>query len=103
MWAVADPNTGLGAYDTNNGCGSSGLCDTLIGLGLVWGLDGWAQGGGTSLSSPLVASVYALAGNTGSITYGSYPYGHAGSLFDVTCGSNGTCLPTYLLCTARTG
>ena len=32
------------------------------------GLDGWAQVGGTSLSSPLIASVYALAGNTGAIT-----------------------------------
>ncbi len=100
--AVADPNTGLGVYDTYNSCGSSNLCDVLIGLGLAQGLDGWAQVGGTSLSSPLIASVYALAGNTGAITYGSYPYSHASSLFDVTSGSNGLCLPLYL-CTAGPG
>ena len=66
------------------------------------GLDGWAQVGGTSLSSPLTASVYALAGNTGSLTYGSYPYSDTSSLFDVTSGSNGSCSPPYL-CTAGPG
>ena len=60
-------------FDTYNGCGSSSLCELLIQLGLVQGQDGWAQVGGTSLSSPLIASVYALAGNSGSVTYGSYP------------------------------
>jgi hypothetical protein len=58
--------------------------------------------GGTSLSSPLIASVYALAGNTASITYGSYPYSHTSSLFDVTSGSNGSCGGLYL-CTAGAG
>jgi subtilase family serine protease len=100
--AVADPNTGLGVYDTYNSCGSSSLCDLLISLGLVQGLDGWAQVGGTSLSSPLIASAYALAGNTASVTYGSYPYSHAASLFDVTSGSNGSCGGSYL-CTAVAG
>lgn len=98
--ADADPNTGLGVYDTYNQCGSSSFCDLLIELGIVQGLDGWAQVGGTSLSSPLVASVYALAGNT--VTYGGFPYGHTASLFDVTSGSNGTCSPAYL-CTAGPG
>jgi subtilase family serine protease len=97
--ADADPNTGLGVYDTYNSCGSSGLCDVLIQLGLAQGLDGWAQVGGTSLSSPLIASVYALAGNASSVAYGSYSYSHSSSLFDVTSGSDGTCAPTYL-CTA---
>jgi subtilase family serine protease len=100
--ADADPNTGLGVYDTYNGCGSNFLCDLLIQLGLVSGLDGWAQVGGTSLSSPLIASVYALAGNTGSLGFGSYPYSHTAGLFDVTSGSNGSCSPPYL-CTAQTG
>jgi subtilase family serine protease len=94
--AVGDPNTGLGVYDTYNSCGASGLCDLFIQLGLAQGLDGWAQVGGTSLSSPLIASVYALAGNASSVVYGSYSYGHASSLFDVTTGSDGTCAPTYL-------
>jgi subtilase family serine protease len=100
--ADADPNSGLGVYDTYNSCGSSSLCDFLIGLGVVQGLDGWAQVGGTSLSSPLIASVYTLAGNTSAITYGSYPYAHTSSLFDVTSGSNGSCGGSYL-CTAGSG
>ena len=72
--ADADPNSGLGVYDTYNSCGSSSFCDYLIEVGAVQGLDGWAQVGGTSLSSPLTASVYTLAGNTSSVVYGSYPY-----------------------------
>jgi subtilase family serine protease len=100
--ADADPNSGLGVYDTYNNCGSSSACDTLIEEGVAQGLDGWAQVGGTSLSSPLIASVYALAGNTASITYGSYPYSHTSSLFDVTSGSNGSCGGSYL-CTAKAG
>jgi subtilase family serine protease len=100
--ADADPNSGLGVYDTYNSCGSSSSCDSLIEAGLVQGLDGWAQVGGTSLSSPLTASVYALAGNTASVVMGSYPYSHTSSLFDVTSGSNGSCSGSYL-CTAQAG
>ena len=51
------------------------------------------------MASPIIASVYALAGNAASV---SYPYSHAGSLFDVTSGSNGSCGGTYL-CTATAG
>jgi subtilase family serine protease len=100
--AVADPNTGVAVYDTYNTCGSSSFCDLLIGLGLVTGADGWVQVGGTSASSPIIASVYALAGNSASVTNGSFPYSHTASLFDVTSGSNGSCGGTYL-CTAGTG
>jgi subtilase family serine protease len=100
--AVADPATGVGVYDTYNSCGTSSFCDLLISLGLAQGLDGWAAVGGTSASSPIVASVYALAGNTGATTYGSYPYAHTSALFDVTSGSNGSCGGTYL-CTAVAG
>src|SRR5581483_11663468 len=91
--AVADPNTGLGVYDTNcNFVGQlTGQC-----------FSGWATVGGTSLSSPLIASVYALAGNTASISYGSYPYSHTSGLNDVTSGSNGSCGGSYL-CTAKAG
>jgi subtilase family serine protease len=100
--AVADPNTGVAVYDTYNTCGTSSLCDILIGLGLVTGADGWVQVGGTSASSPIVASVYALAGNTATVDYGSYPYSHASALNDVTSGSNGSCGGSYL-CTAGPG
>jgi subtilase family serine protease len=80
--AVADPNTGVSVYDTYRGAG------------------GWLVFGGTSASAPLVASVYALAGNA--VTYGSYPYSHAASLFDVVGGTNGSCVTAYL-CTAVAG
>ena len=62
----------------------------------------WFTVGGTSASSPIVASVYALAGNASSVNAGSYPYSHAGSLFDIATGSNGTCSPAYL-CTGVGG
>jgi subtilase family serine protease len=91
--AVADPNTGVAVYDSN--------CSTLNQwLGQCF--KGWGVVGGTSASAPIVGSVYALAGNAASVGYGSYPYGHTGSLFDVTSGSNGSCGGSYL-CTAGTG
>jgi subtilase family serine protease len=84
--AVADPNTGASVYDSVTYSGQSG----------------WFQVGGTSLAAPLVASVYALTGTTGSANYGSTPYSHTSSLHDVTSGSNGSCGGSYL-CTATTG
>ena len=81
--AVADPNTGVAVYDT-------------------YGSSGWLVFGGTSVAAPIIASVYALAGNASTINYGSYPYSHTASLFDVTSGSNGSCGGTYL-CTGKTG
>ncbi len=53
--------------------------------------------GGTSASSPIIASVYALAGNAASVNYGSYPYAHTTGLFDVMTGSNGSCAPSVPL------
>jgi N-acetylneuraminic acid mutarotase len=56
------------------------------------GQSGWAQWGGTSLASPLVAAMYALAGQPTPGTYpNTYPYLNAGKLFDVTEGINGDC------------
>jgi len=65
---------------------------------------GWGVVAGTSIASPLIASVYALAGNASSVVYGSYPYSHRTSLNDVTQGSNFT--PDTVcgyLCTAEPG
>jgi subtilase family serine protease len=84
--AVADPNTGVSVYDSYTYQGTSG----------------WLVFGGTSVAAPLIGAVYALAGNTTTLTYGSYPYTHPTGLFDVTTGSNGTCSPTYL-CTGTPG
>ncbi|WP_329578491.1 putative Ig domain-containing protein [Kitasatospora sp. NBC_01250] len=82
--AVADPATGVAVYQTYGG-------------------SGWDVYGGTSASSPIIASVYALAGTPAASTYpASYPYAHTSALNDVTSGSNGSCSPTYL-CTAGTG
>ena len=85
--AVADPATGVAVYDSTPYGGSSG----------------WQVYGGTSVASPVIASVYALAGNAASIN-NNYPYTHdsASTFFDVTSGSNGSCSPTQL-CHARVG
>ncbi len=80
--AVADPNTGVAVYDS-------------------YGSGGWLVFGGTSVASPIIASVYALAGNAATVD-GSYPYGHTTSLKDVTSGNNGSCGGSYL-CTGGPG
>jgi subtilase family serine protease len=90
--AVADPNTGVAVYDSD----CSGL-NQLLGMCFK----GFGVVGGTSVSSPIVASVYALAGNAASVNYGSFPYAHSTALNDVQAGSNGTC-GSYL-CTAGPG
>jgi len=81
--ALADPFTG---FDTYNSYSCSGGCFT-----------GWGTWGGTSLASPLVAAMMALAG--GSPKAISYPavtlYGNLvrnpSSHYDVTVGGNGYC------------
>jgi subtilase family serine protease len=84
--ADADPNTGAAVYDSVR----------------YQGFSGWFQVGGTSLSSPIIASAYALAGNGANTIDGSYPYSHTSSLFDVTSGSNGSCGGSYL-CSGKVG
>jgi hypothetical protein len=82
--ADADPVTGVAVYDS-------------------YQASGWGVFGGTSASSPIIASVYADAGTPAAGTYpNSYPYAAPGSLNDVAVGSNGTCSPGYL-CTAGPG
>jgi subtilase family serine protease len=83
--AVADPNTGVSVYDST----------------AYQGLSGWEVWGGTSVASPIIASVYALSGNTAGYP-ASYTWSHTSGLFDVTSGSNGTCSPS-IWCTAGTG
>ncbi|MFJ3761844.1 peptidase S8 [Streptomyces sp. NPDC090080] len=86
--AVADPATGVSVYDSYGADGT-----------------GWNTYGGTSASSPIIASVYALAGTPAASDYpAQYPYAAAGTsaLNDVTSGSNGSCSTSYF-CTARSG
>ena len=85
--AVADPNTGVAVYDTTKYQGRSG----------------WQVYGGTSVASPIIASVYAMGGNLAGYP-ASYTWTHATSatVHDVTSGSNGSCT-TAVWCNAGTG
>ena len=86
--ADANPATGVAIYDTYQ----ASICAS----------PGWCEVGGTSASSPIVASTYALAAAPQSGTYpSSYPYLQTSGLNDITSGANGTCTPAYL-CTAGT-
>lgn len=63
----------------------------------------WTQVGGTSESSPIIASVFALAGSSYSGYSNALPYQNRGALNDVTSGANSHhCSPT-LWCTAGSG
>ncbi len=61
------------------------------------GVSGWFEVGGTSLSAPLIAAVYALQGVPSGVKANALPYsqGTASNLNKVTTGSNGSC-GTYL-------
>jgi subtilase family serine protease len=80
--AVADPATGVAVYNTYGGYG-------------------WTVYGGTSASSPIIASVFALAGNA-TLVNAAYVYRHTANLNLVTQGSNGDCGGIYL-CTSGQG
>jgi subtilase family serine protease len=91
--ADSDPNTGVAVYDTYNNAG------------------GWLVFGGTSVASPIIASVSALTGNDWAATgvkyladwiYHHTSYTSTQTIFDITSGSNGSCGGAYL-CTAGTG
>jgi hypothetical protein len=77
--AVGDYLTGFDIYHSYN-CGSA--CIPL----------GWLTIGGTSLSSPVIAATYALAGGAQGVSYPALTlYGHPGKAYDVTTGGNGWC------------
>ncbi len=78
--AVADPYTG---FDIDSSYKYAAGATT-----------GWETVGGTSLSSPLIASMYALAGGSHGANYPAATlYAHLGqaSLYDVTAGGDGYC------------
>jgi subtilase family serine protease len=82
--AVADPDTGVAIYNSYQSYD-----------------DNWSVSGGTSASSPIIASIYALAGNATKID-GAYLYEHVANLNDITNGNNGSCQPEPL-CTSGIG
>jgi len=81
--AEADPATGVAVYDT------------------ALGDSGWMVFGGTSVATPIIASVYALAGNGNTINDGRYSYSHTASLNDILSGINGAC--GTIICNAGPG
>jgi hypothetical protein len=79
--ADGDPYTGVAIYDGEpDGAGS------------------WRTFGGTSISSPIIASMFALAGGAHGVSYPAQTlYSHLGSpsLYDVIAGGDGMCNGTY--------
>ncbi len=86
--ADADPNTGAAIYDSTPYSGSSG----------------WWIVGGTSLSSPLIAGVYALTGGlpAGKLAANILYTNNGLNFHDVTNGSNGSC-GAFSMCNAISG
>lgn len=84
--ADADPNTGAAVYTSTPYSGQTG----------------WFQVGGTSLSAPLIAGVYALtgsvSGNAPQILYNNYSLTN---FHDILSGTNGSCLT--IMCKAGIG
>ncbi len=89
--ADADPYTGVAVYDSVPYVRPGGGLKNARVIG-------WTPIGGTSLSSPIVASMFALAGGAHGVEYPAKTlYSHIGSagLYDVTEGGNGKCDHVY--------
>jgi subtilase family serine protease len=84
--AVADPNTGVAMYDSS----------------LFGSYGGWTVVGGTSVSAPIIAGMYALSGDTSRGFGAQTLYASRWAFAPVTSGSNGWCAIAYL-CSAQTG
>jgi hypothetical protein len=93
--ADADPYTGVAVHDT------SPECEYSYEEGGVKHVAYWCTIGGTSLSTPLIASVFALAGGANGVEYPAKTLYEnelksPASLHDVTVGSNGECSKPFL-------
>jgi hypothetical protein len=105
--ADADPYTGLAVYDSSPECETSYEEEVKKGETVVQSVH-WCTIGGTSLASPLIASVFALAGGAQGLEYPAQGlYENAAksptSLYDVTEGSNGECLSAFNAGTGEQG
>jgi hypothetical protein len=101
----------VAGYSTT-GCGSKRLAaDISADADPVTGFDvvvagAWQRVGGTSLSSPLIAAMWALAGGSGANTYPAQSlyhnvHSHPTAVYDVTVGGNSFCGgATHTQCTA---
>jgi hypothetical protein len=98
--ADADPYTGLAVHDSSPACEFEEKRTKHV--------THWCTIGGTSLASPVIASVFALAGGSHGVEYPSRTlYENAahtsGSLHDVTSGSNGECSQPFVEETGLSG
>jgi hypothetical protein len=90
--ADADPYTGIAVRDSSGGCSFEEETAPEV----TQKLEGWCPIGGTSLASPLIAGVFALAGGSHEAAYPAKTlYEGArdvpGAVHDITKGSNGLC------------
>jgi len=83
---VGDPQTGVTVYNTT----------------AAKAQQGWGVYGGTSVGAPIVAAMYALAGNARSVNGAATAYANTSTFLSILSGKNGTCSPAYL-CTAGPG
>ena len=93
--ADADPYTGVAVHDTSPACRSE-----YEQGGTLHELADWCTIGGTSLASPLIASVFALAGGAKGAAYPARTLyqdklATPAALHDVTSGSNGACASAF--------
>jgi PKD repeat protein len=92
--ADGDPYTGFDIYDNFNYCQAGTECHEEV-QEEIERYGGWETLGGTSVGTPLIASLYALAGGAEGMKYPALAlYGHLGdaaSLYDVTVGGDGLC------------
>jgi len=91
--ADADPLTGVAVYDSVPYPLAEHPHATIV--------IGWTPIGGTSVASPIIASMFALAGGSNGVEYPAQTlYSHIASrlLYDVTEGGNGACGDDYSSC-----
>ncbi len=84
--AVGDPDTGVAFYATYGGSAA--------------GATGWLVAGGTSVSAPVVAGIFARTSQA-AVATNAFSYANPSAFYDVTSGHNGSC-GTYE-CTAGVG
>jgi hypothetical protein len=94
--ADADPYSGVAVYDSVPTIQEEAPGE-VVNTPLEW----WPIGG-TSVASPIIASMFALAGGAHGVAYPAQTlYSHLATplLYDVTTGGNGDCDANYLSCT----
>jgi hypothetical protein len=91
--ADADPYTGVAVYDSKVDCdyGANGVLVAVH----------WCPIGGTSVASPIIASMFALAGGVDEAAHPAetlYSHLETTVLHAITSGGNGECRDDYLSC-----